>query len=143
MTRVVAQGTFELLHPGHLRYLREAASYGEKLHVIVARNDNITHKPTPVVPATQRREMIAALDPVDVAHVGDRDDIFRPIEAIEPDVIVLGHDQDHDPTDIKLALADRGIDCAVRRASKRSPDGDEILSTREIISRLVDRHSGD
>lgn len=136
MTRVVAQGTFEVLHPGHLHYLREAAAYGDELHVIVARSSNITHKPTPVVPAPQRREMVAALAPVDVAHLGDQRDIFRPIEAIDPDVIVLGHDQHHDADQIETALRDRGIECTVRRATQRQPDGDEILSASELLNRI-------
>lgn len=139
MKRVVAQGTFELLHPGHLQYLRAAAAVGEELHVIIARSDNITHKPTPVVPATQRREMVAALDPVDEAHLGDRTDIFRPIERIDPDVIVLGHDQHHDPDQIRTTLADRGIECTVQRAPKRSPTEDEILSTSELLDRIVNQ----
>ena len=33
--RVVAQGTFDLLHPGHLHYLREAREYGDEVHVII------------------------------------------------------------------------------------------------------------
>ena len=70
MTRVLAQGTFDVLHPGHLHYLEEAAAMGEELHVIVARSDNVTHKPEPIVPETQRREMVAALDPVDAARLG-------------------------------------------------------------------------
>ena len=39
MRRVVAQGTFDLLHPGHLHYLEEAASIGDELHVIVLGHD--------------------------------------------------------------------------------------------------------
>lgn len=143
MSLVVAQGTFEVLHPGHLHYLRESAAVGDELHVIVARTDNVTHKPTPVVPATQRREMVAALEAVDEAHLGDRHDIFTPIERLDPDVIVLGHDQHHDPDQIAAALADRGIECRVTRASQRSPAEEEILSTREIVDRLLKRRSGD
>ena len=63
MRRVVAQGTFDLLHPGHLQYLSEAKSMGDRLYVIIARSENVTHKAKPVVPDHQRREMIAALDP--------------------------------------------------------------------------------
>ncbi|PSQ59395.1 FAD synthase [Halobacteriales archaeon SW_7_71_33] len=64
-TTVVAQGTFDLLHPGHVHYLREAAAMGDHLTVIVARVDNVTHKQPPVVPATQRRRTVAALAAVD------------------------------------------------------------------------------
>ncbi|MEF8883403.1 MAG: adenylyltransferase/cytidyltransferase family protein [Halapricum sp.] len=136
--RVVAQGTFDLLHPGHLYYLREAASMGDELHVIVARRENVTHKDPPIVPDRQRQTMVEALDPVDEAHLGHTEDIFVPIERIEPDVIVLGHDQHHDEAAIADALATRGIDCEVERASRREPQsGDELLSTGQIIDRIL------
>ncbi len=138
MTRVVAQGTFDILHPGHVHYLREAKSMGEQLHVIVARTSNVTHKPDPVIPDGQRVEMVGSLDPVDHARLGNPDDIFVPIEEIDPSVIALGHDQHHDVDAIKAQLAERGIDCEVRRASGREANEDEILSTGQIIEKIVD-----
>jgi FAD synthetase len=141
MRRVVAQGTFDILHPGHLHYLREAATYGDELHVIVARRENVTHKAPPVIPDEQRREMVGALDPVDEAHVGHPEDIFVPIERIRPSVIVLGHDQHHDAAGIEAALAERGLDCAVERASGREPDAYELLSTGDIIDRILAERS--
>jgi FAD synthetase len=136
MSRVVAQGTFDLLHPGHVHYLREAASMGEELSVIVSRSTNVTHKERPVVPAEQRRAVVAALDPVDYALVGHPEDIFVPIERIDPDVIVLGHDQHHEESAIERALAERDIECVVRRASACEPDFDAVLSTGTIIERI-------
>ncbi|MFB6127570.1 MAG: adenylyltransferase/cytidyltransferase family protein [Halolamina sp.] len=138
-TTVVAQGTFDLLHPGHLHYLRDAAAVGDELHVIVARSSNVTHKESPVVPGVQRREMVAGLDPVDDAHLGHTEDIFVPIERIDPDVIVLGYDQHHDDDAIAAALADRGLDCAVQRAGPRERRSEsELLSTGAIVDRILD-----
>ena len=138
-TSVVAQGTFDILHPGHVHYLREAKSMGDRLHVIVARSGNVTHKPQPVLPGRQRVEMVTHLDPVDDARLGHPNDIFVPIEDIDPDVIVLGHDQHHDAEGIRQALSDRGIDCEVARASERPPQFEgEIASTRVIIDRILD-----
>jgi FAD synthetase len=140
--RVVAQGTFDILHPGHVHYLREAKSMGDQLHVILARANNVTHKPDPVVPGPQRVEMVEALGPVDHARLGHPEDIFVPIEDIDPDVIVLGHDQHHEADAIREALADRGIDCDVVRGSEREPQfDDEIASTRLIIRKIIDERA--
>jgi FAD synthetase len=138
MTHVVAQGTFDILHPGHVHYLRDAAEMGEDLSVIVARAPNVTHKPDPVIPVGQRVEMVAALEPVDEALQGHPEDIFAPIEQLDPDVIALGYDQHHDESAIAEALAERGIDCSVRRASPRDRRGDELLSTARIIEKILD-----
>jgi len=136
--RVVAQGTFDVLHPGHVHYLRDAAGMGDHLTVIIARRSNVTHKEPPVLPDEQRREMVDALDPVDEAILGHPEDIFVPVERIRPDVIALGHDQHHDPGAIRAELERRGIDCEVRRASARERrSGDELLSTNDIIDRII------
>lgn len=138
MTRVVAQGTFDLLHPGHLHYLRAAKEMGDELHVIIARRQNVTHKAPPVLPNQQRREVVAALEMVDGAHVGHETDIFAPIEELDPDVIALGYDQHHDIDSIQAQLDERNIDCAVNRVSARDPTHDEeILSSRDIIDRII------
>lgn len=136
--RVVAQGTFDIVHPGHVHYLSEAAALGEELHVIVARRDNVTHKAGPVLDGRQRRDVVDALEAVTEAHLGHPEDIFVPIERIGPDVIVLGHDQHHDADALRDALASRGIDCEVTRASARDPKyDDELLSTGRIIDRIL------
>jgi FAD synthetase len=137
-TRAIAQGTFDILHPGHVHYFEEAAALADELHVIIARSENVTHKARPIVPDRQRRDVVAALDVVDEAHLGDTEDIFVPIERIDPDVVVLGHDQHHDERDIQRALDDRGIDCTVERASAREAKyDDELLSTGDIVDRIL------
>ncbi|MDS0477759.1 adenylyltransferase/cytidyltransferase family protein [Natrinema sp. 1APR25-10V2] len=141
MTRtVIAQGTFDILHPGHVHYLEEAAAMGDELYVIVARKANVDHKEKPICPATQRRDVVGALAAVDEALLGHEEDIFVPIEEIDPDVIALGHDQHHDDEAIAAELERRGIDCEVRRASARESAADEqLLSTRLIIDRILER----
>jgi FAD synthetase len=140
MVRVLAQGTFDLLHPGHVHYLEEAAAMGDELYVIVARRSNVSHKRPPVLDGRQRRDTVASLGVVDRALLGHEEDIFVPIEEIDPDVIVLGHDQHHDEAGIERALEERGVGCEVRRASSREPAyDDELLSTGRIIERICER----
>jgi len=138
-TRAVAQGTFDILHPGHVHYLENAATYGDELHVIVARSDNVTHKAPPVLSDHQRLEMVDAIGVVGDAHLGHPEDIFVPIEEIDPDVIVLGYDQHHDADGIAAALDERGIDCRVERATPREPHPDEVLSTGDIVDRILEQ----
>ena len=141
MTRtVIAQGTFDIVHPGHVHYLEEAAAMGDELIVVVARKANVDHKAKPICPGRQRRDVIDAFEAVDDAILGDEEDIFVPIEAIDPDVIALGHDQHHDDAAIEAELERRGIDCAVERTSARDPaHEDELLSTRLIVDRILER----
>ncbi|PSP98913.1 FAD synthase [Halobacteriales archaeon QS_4_70_19] len=137
--RVVAQGTFDVLHPGHLHYLREAAALGTEVHVIIARRENVTHKDPPVISDEQRREMADALDPVTEAHLGHLEDFFVPIERIDPGCILLGHDQHHDEDAVQGALDARGLDCDVRRASGREKRfEEELLSTGRIFDRICE-----
>ncbi len=140
MTHVLAQGTFDILHPGHVHYLRDAAEMGDRLSVIIARRENVTHKQQPILSNQQRRDMVGALGVVDHALVGHPEDIFAPIEELDPDIIVLGYDQHHDDAAIEAELDRRGIDCVVRRASPLEPsdNDDELLSTGRIIDRICE-----
>jgi FAD synthetase len=136
-TRVVAQGTFDLIHPGHVHYLETAAAMGEELHVVVARTDTISHKPDPVLPDEQRRTAVSALEAVDHARLGHPEDFSVPIREIDPDVLVLGHDQHHDEDEIDRLLAEWGIDCRVDRASGLEPSDDHRYSSSDIVEGVL------
>jgi FAD synthetase len=139
MTTVLAQGTFDVLHPGHIHYLEEAAELGETLYVVVARPTTVTHKPSPIVPAEQRRDLLESVEPVDHAVTGHSEDIFAPLERIDPDVVALGHDQHHDEATLERELEARGFDCDVRRVSPyRPPYDNAILSSSRILERAID-----
>ena len=138
MKRVVATGTFDLLHPGHIYYLEESAQLGDELFVIVARDANVRHKPRPVIPEEQRRRMIASLKPVDHAVLGDLHDMFRPIQEIRPELITFGFNQHFDEEKIRLALQERGLDIDLVRIGSYS--GDTYCSSRQIIRRVLDRY---
>ena len=138
--RVVATGTFDILHPGHLYYLTESRKLGDELFVIVARDKNVKHKPYPIVPEEQRRAMIAALKPVDHAILGDQTDMFRPIEEIHPDIITIGFNQYFDEENLRRQLAERGLHAEVVRIGKYA-DGD-LASSRLIVQRIIGARGG-
>ena len=133
--RVVATGTFDIIHPGHIMFLEEAKKFGDELIVIVAREKNVKHKPKPVIPEEQRRKVVEALKPVDRAILGDRDDIFKPILELRPDVIVLGYDQHFDESWLQEELGKRGVNCRVVRIKKKVEC--ELCSSAKIIDRIL------
>ena len=137
-TVVVAQGVFDILHPGHLHYLQESSLLGDELHVIIAKREHITHKDIPVLPNKQRREMVAGLDPVDVALAGDEENIFKPIIEIDPDIITIGYDQDYKPKELESKLAERDVSCSVERISEYQASGESMrLSSSAIVEKIL------
>ncbi|SFM22060.1 FMN adenylyltransferase [Methanolobus profundi] len=138
MVRVLATGTFDLLHPGHILYLSEARRLGDELYVIVARESMIRHKPKPIISDEQRVEMVSALKVVDVALSGSESDIFDPIRQIRPDIIALGHDQGFDVEQLQKELHERGLDCKVVRVE--SSLSCSLCSSGKIIKKVLERY---
>ncbi len=138
--RVVATGTFDIIHPGHITFLREAKKLGDELIVIVAREKNVRHKPKPVVPEEQRRKVVEAIKYVDKAILGDEEDMFRPIMELKPDVIVLGHDQHFDENWLKEELKKRNLNCDVVRI--RVKEDCPLCSSHKIIERVLEKYGG-
>lgn len=139
--RVVATGTFDILHPGHLYYLEESKKLGNELWVIVARDSNVKHKPRPIISEEHRLRMVAALKPVDHAILGDKTDIFRPIEEIRPEVITLGFNQMFREDDLKTQLTARKIVSEVVRIGKLADV--DLCSSRLIVQRIVEKRCHD
>jgi len=132
--RVVATGTFDILHPGHLYYLEESRRLGDELSVIVARDANVKHKPRPILPEAQRLRMVQSLKPVDRALLGDLHDMFRPIAEIRPDIITLGFNQHFDEEHLRQKLQDRGLDADVVRIPGYPGS---LASSSKIVERIL------
>ena len=97
---VFTNGCFDLLHAGHVRYLQVAKSFGRSL--VVGLNSDQSVKtikpqqpgfpPRPLIPETQRAEVLAALKPVDAVVIFPETTATRLIQALQPDVYVKGGD---------------------------------------------------
>lgn len=90
-----ANGHFDLLHVGHLRYLRDARAEGDVL--IVAINDDasvsrLKGPGRPIVPAAERAELLAALEPVDFVVIFEGDSPSPLLADLRPDVHCKGTD---------------------------------------------------
>lgn len=138
MVRVLATGTFDILHPGHLLYLSKAKSLGDELYVIVARDSMIKHKPKPVIPETQRLAMVKALRMVDKAQLGSEENIFEPLCQIKPDIIALGKNQFFDEKKLESELQGHGINAKVVRI--QSFEQCELCSSAAIIRKIIERY---
>ncbi|MFH1789353.1 MAG: adenylyltransferase/cytidyltransferase family protein [Candidatus Altiarchaeota archaeon] len=116
MTTVVASGVFDIIHPGHIMYLTEAKKLGDRLIVIVARDETTeARKRKPFLPEAQRLTVVSALKPVDEAVLGDHKDFLKPIREIKPHVIALGPDQEVDEKKLREKLGKHGINCEIVR----------------------------
>lgn len=138
MVRVLATGTFDILHPGHLLFLSKAKELGDELYVIVARDSMVKHKPKPVVPEVQRLAMVQGLRVVDKALLGSETDMFEPLREIKPDIIALGNNQHFDEKELQEKLCLHGIEARVVRI--QALDHCDLCSSGSIIRRIIERN---
>ena len=90
-----ANGHFDLLHVGHLRYLRDAKQEADRLLVAINADDSVARLKgpgRPLVPAAERAELLAALEPVDWVLVFDGDTPAPVLTDLQPDVHCKGTD---------------------------------------------------
>jgi D-beta-D-heptose 7-phosphate kinase/D-beta-D-heptose 1-phosphate adenosyltransferase len=108
---VFTNGVFDLLHPGHVRYLRSARAEGDALVVAVNSDASVRANKgpsRPVHPDHERAELLSALDCVDLVLVFDALTPAAVIDAIQPDVLVKGADWAHDAIVGREAVEARG-----------------------------------
>ena len=92
---VFTNGVFDLLHPGHVRYLRRARRLGDALIVGVNSDRSVRSNKgdgRPINGEAERAEVLAALDGVDAVVVFDEETPHRLIADVQPDVLVKGAD---------------------------------------------------
>lgn len=139
---VLASGTFDLFHFGHVRYLEEAKKAGgenAKLIVIVARDSTVKKRKgkKPVMSEDQRRSVVESLKVVDDAVLGYEEfNIEKVIEKIKPDVIAVGHDQDGIKREVRKAVAEKGLDIQVVKIGRFGKD--ELDSSSKIKRKIIE-----
>jgi len=93
---VFTNGVFDVLHPGHTRYLTEAKAEGDVLIVAVNSDRSVRAQnkgaDRPITPEIERAELLSALASVDAVVIFDEDTPFEIVSAVQPDVLVKGAD---------------------------------------------------
>ena len=94
--KVLAAGTFDLLHKGHIKFLSDAAALGDELHVIVARDSSVKRIKNffPTDSIEERYQKISAEKSVFKAYKGEEKNFLALPQKISPDIIALGYDQE-------------------------------------------------
>lgn len=140
MIKVMATGTFDILHPGHGIYLQKAKELGgkdSKLIVVIARDSTvIKRKRIPIIGEKQRLEMIKMLKPVDEAYLGYEGNMFKIVKEIKPDIIAIGADQDHNIKKLQKELDKRELNVKVMKVNDYHIA--ELDSSCKIIKKIKD-----
>ena len=132
---VLANGCFDLLHVGHIRYLRAARRLGDVLFVGINSDGAVARlkgRGRPLMPAAERAELVAALRDVDHVVVFDDDTADRLITALEPHVHAKGTDYTAESVPEVGTVRAVGGEVVVVGDAKAH-------STRDFITRIVER----
>lgn len=128
---VMAGGTFDIVHPGHLETLEQARALGDVLVVSVARDATFRRNKgrDPLHDEFMRRRLVSSLKTVDAAVLGSEREILATAIRLSPDIIALGYDQAHNGDEIRRQLARRGLKVRIMRLNSSQPG----IKTRHIL----------
>jgi D-beta-D-heptose 7-phosphate kinase/D-beta-D-heptose 1-phosphate adenosyltransferase len=136
-TVVFTNGVFDLLHPGHVRYLREARRLGDVLIVGVNSDRSVRANKgpdRPLTPEAERAEILEALECVDAAVIFDEETPHDLISTLQPDVLVKGADWGENAIvgrEIVEARGGRVVRVPVERGYSTSGIVEKIRSSRQ------------
>ncbi|MFC1687490.1 M15 family metallopeptidase [Patescibacteria group bacterium] len=111
MKKVLAAGTFDLLHPGHIWFLQQAKKRGDHLTVIIAR-DKTVKKVKKITPHQTERQRLKALQNLGIADkiiLGGLDKKINSVKKVRPHVICLGYDQKAFTKNLRKELVTMGL----------------------------------
>jgi rfaE bifunctional protein nucleotidyltransferase chain/domain len=129
---VLANGNFDLLHVGHVRYLNGAKALGGKLIVAINADESVRAlkgEGRPVLPADERAEIVAALADVDAVVIFTELDVRALIREIRPDVQAKGTDYTEESVPERDTVAEYGGRVAIV-GDPKDHSTSEIIRTR-------------
>jgi rfaE bifunctional protein nucleotidyltransferase chain/domain len=135
---VLANGHFDLVHVGHVRYLKGARAEGDFLVVGVNGDASTARRKgegRPILSARERAEIVAALEGVDVVVVFESDDVTGLLERLRPDVHCKGTDYTRENVPEREVSERLGIDTRIVGDPKDHSTRDWIASVLERFGR--------
>jgi len=113
MKTVMCFGTFDKLHPGHLSYLKQARKYGDKLVVVVARDQNVIKIKgrLPREDEKARLKKVVNSELADKVVLGQMEDRLSVVKKYKPDVVCLGYDQEVSLDELKKVFKGKIVRC--------------------------------
>ncbi|MFX1389978.1 MAG: adenylyltransferase/cytidyltransferase family protein [Promethearchaeota archaeon] len=142
--KVLIAGTFDILHPGHVFLINEAAKLGD-VYVIVAtdKNREKTSGKKPIIPEEQRLEIIKSLKNVKKAQLGRRDNNWLlSIIQIKPDIILLGPNQRVNLNYLKDELSKIGFGHIIVKRLDKYYDKYDLSSSSLIKKKIINSNVG-
>jgi rfaE bifunctional protein nucleotidyltransferase chain/domain len=133
---VFTNGVFDLLHPGHVRYLQEARALGDLLIVGLNADESVRRnkgETRPITPQDERAELLAALECVDAVVIFAEDTPAAIVRLVQPDILVKGADWPADQIvgrDTVEARGGRVVLVPVEQGYSTSSIVDRIRKTR-------------
>ena len=135
---VLANGNFDLLHVGHIRYLRGAKALGGKLIVAINSDESVRAlkgEGRPIMPAEERAEIIAAIADVDAVIIFPELDVRALVREIRPDIQAKGTDYTADTVPERDAVSECGGRVAIVGDAKDHSTSEIIRSQRGLRQR--------
>ena len=139
--RVLVGGVFDILHVGHIHFLRQAKALGDELVVIVAHDETVRmqKRREPINSAEDRAELLRALRMVDEVYIGTPGTIdYELVKKIDPDIVALGPDQVFTCEKLKEDLRKHGIKAEVIRIPYLYKD--DRAKTSKIIQKIIETY---
>ena len=127
-TVVFTNGVFDILHPGHVRYLEVARNLGDALILGLNADASVRRNKgpeRPINPEAERAEVLAGLQAVDAVVLFDEDTPDAIVKAVQPDVLVKGADWPADQIVGRDTVEARGRPCRPRPDRARPFDDDD------------------
>ncbi|MGC8479210.1 MAG: adenylyltransferase/cytidyltransferase family protein [Candidatus Micrarchaeia archaeon] len=136
---VLTFGSFDLLHPGHLSYLESARKHGDKLLVVISRDESIKviKGKTPLFNERDRLKMLKALKVVDYAIIGKKlktpEDRYKIIKKYKPAVLAFGYDQNVNEDEVRRWLKNNNIRSEIVRIKPYKKDKYKSSIIKKIL----------